>query len=217
MPDTIDEAMNYLNDSNDYNSARLLVIDKDLRTISAPKNLILGVYNDKDITTLVFKIPRYYDNIDLRDFDIQVNYINAAGEAGFYTVEDKNVDSEEIYFNWLLGRGVFVAKGSVVFSVCMKVLDNEDRIVQEFNTTYASGRVLEGLEVDDNPDPEAYSILASMQSLERRARNSATNAAASEAILSSMVVVPDPPTTNGTYVLQAVVSNGVPTLSWSLV
>lgn len=162
LEEALDAARNSDNEaaSDVYTYERTpLVIDNDLRTISVPKNYVFGVYNDKDVLAVPFEMPRYYSNIDLSEYDIQINYLNASGTGDIYEVENKTIEADKIKFTWLLGRGVFLKEGHVTFVVCLRQLDG-DIIANEFNTTRANGVVLDGLEVENTDDPAQYSILA---------------------------------------------------------
>ena len=190
MPDnSLEEALAAAGDSTEPESGRTpVIIDNDLRTLRIPKDYVFGVYNDKDVLAVPFKMPRYYDGVDLSEFAIKVNFVNAAGIASLYDVETSEVEESEIRFEWLLGAGVFVKEGSVVFSVCLRDEDAETgQILREFNTTKGAAIVLPGLEVEDIDDPEQYSILVRMQNYQAIAKRSAelaeeaaANAAVSE-------------------------------------
>lgn len=164
--------------------ATSLIIDPETRTIKIPDGFFLGVYNDKDVKIVPFVIPRFYEDNDFADFSIQINYISSSTDGNVYLVEEKTVTDNLIRFNWILGRGVFASGGTVTFIVCMRIADTSGNIVKEFNTTTHSATVLEGLEVEENLDPTAYSILANMQSLESSA-NQARNQAVQQAALAN--------------------------------
>ena len=163
---TADELLSILD--ND----KILVIDKDLRTITIPASVkSLGVQSDDDVLRLRFKMPRMYDDIDLSTFSIRINYMNAAGVGDVYIVDDATFDESTITFTWLIGRTAAAAQGSVRFIVCMKLLKKSSEkveVVKEYNTTVASLPILEGLEtseavVQQNPDVLEY-ILANLNS-----------------------------------------------------
>lgn len=181
MADTLNEALEAAlsqNDSETSSERSPLVIDNDLRTITVPADYVFGVYNDKDVLSVPFKMPRTYDDIDLSDFMIQINFINASGIGSIYEVPEKTVSEEEIEFEWLLGSAVFTAEGTVTFIVCMRQIEEATgKILKEFNTTIARGTVLAGIEVEDPSDPEQYSILTQMRNLRASAEESANTAA----------------------------------------
>ena len=137
---------------------KTLIIDKDLRTIIIPSSVKnLGVESDDDVLRLKFSMPRMYGDVDLSDFSIYINYMNAKNTGDVYVVNDKTITDDTITFSWLVGRIALAYKGSVRFIVCMKKHDNDSNVIQEYNTTIASLPVLEGLEtgetvIQQNPD-----------------------------------------------------------------
>ena len=137
---------------------KTLIIDKDLRIITIPSSVKnLGVESDDDVLRLKFSMPRMYGDVDLSDFSIYINYMNAKNTGDVYVVDDKTIADDTITFSWLVGRVALAYKGSVRFIVCMKKHDDGSNVIQEYNTTIASLPVLEGLEtgetvIQQNPD-----------------------------------------------------------------
>ena len=136
----------------------IITIDSDLRTINIPPTIkLLGVESDKDVRRLHFKMPATYGDIDLSNFQIRINYLNAKSEGDVYPVTDKAVASGYITFSWLVGKFAVQYKGAVRFIVCIRDVAKDGRVLRELNTTLASLPVLEGLETDakiveDNPN-----------------------------------------------------------------
>ena len=137
---------------------KTLIIDKDLRIIIIPSSVKnLGVESDDDVLRLKFSMPRMYGDVDLSDFSIYINYMNAKNTGDVYVVDDKTIADDTITFSWLVGRVALAYKGNVRFIVCMKKHDGDSNVIQEYNTTIASLPVLEGLEtgetvIQQNPD-----------------------------------------------------------------
>lgn len=142
---------------------KTLIIDKDLRIITIPSSVKnLGVESDDDVLRLKFSMPRMYGDVDLSDFSIYINYMNAKNTGDVYVVDDKTIADDTITFSWLVGRVALAYKGSVRFIVCMKLYDSAmEEVIKEYNTTIASLPVLEGLEtseaaIEQNPDILTY-------------------------------------------------------------
>lgn len=123
-------------------------IDSNLRKITLPGNeKILGVYHDKNVTRKHFKMPRYYQNNDMSEFSIKVNYVNEDNETDCYAVDDLAVTDEDyITFSWLVGATACRVPGTVGFVICFTKVDHESNIIQEYNTELAVGKVLDGCE-----------------------------------------------------------------------
>lgn len=178
MADTLQEAIDELINRSvaEGPSDTVLVINGNLRTISIPKGFFFGVYNDANVLSVPFEMPRTYAGNDLSEFSIRVNYVSATGVGGIYEVEDPTVERDKITFEWLTSRGVFLGAGDVVFNVCLRKFNDNDELEREYNTTLARGSVLAGLEVDNPEDPEAISIYTHMRELEASAKQSAESA-----------------------------------------
>lgn len=135
------------------------IVDNNLRTITVPGSItVLGVEHDDDVHRLYFQMPKMYGEFDLSEFDIRINYVNAADKPDTYPVDDKEASGDNITFSWLVGRTAFEKMGDVKFNICLRKTDSDGVVVKEFNTTIATlPPVLEGLEtteliVQQNPD-----------------------------------------------------------------
>ena len=146
-------------------------IDNDLRTITIPSGLqTVGVESDEDVRRLNFQMPKQYGEVDLSEFNIRINFMNANNSGDVYAVTDKAISGDNITFSWLVGRNALAYRGNIRFIVCLKKADAEGVVQQEFNTTIAQLTVLEGLEtteavVAENPDI-IEQILARLDELE---------------------------------------------------
>lgn len=126
----------------------ILTIDADTRTIEVPSDFLLGVETDNDAERVKFQCPKIVgDNLDLSQYHIYIHYQNAKGEKGKYLCDDIEDGGENITFSWLLSQKVTLYKGQTKFLVCAKKTDQETIV---WNTTLASGTVLEGLDVDED-------------------------------------------------------------------
>ena len=146
-------------------------IDNDLRTITIPSGLqTVGVESDEDVRRLNFQMPKQYGEVDLSEFNICINFMNANNSGDVYAVTDKAISGDNITFSWLVGRNALAYRGNIRFIVCLKKTDAEGVVQQEFNTTMATLSVLEGLEtteqvIQENPDI-IEQILARLDELE---------------------------------------------------
>lgn len=135
--------------SNNY---PILTVNWMTRKIDIPDDLtFLGVESDDDVRRVRFVIPKHYRDVDLSDFSISVNYMNANAEGDVYQARDISIENDVITFTWLIGRRALAYKGDVKFNICLKKTDISDPTVveKELNTTIASLPVLEGLETSE--------------------------------------------------------------------
>ena len=137
-----------------------LEINENLRNISVPKKgVVFGVDGDIEVNRVAFVLPKYYSNFDMTEFSARVNYVNANGEANYYEATDMAaIDDETAIFSWLMTSDVTSYIGEVRFSVHLyKQID--DKYIQKFGTRPATGKVLEGLDVESYVTPEQQQTL----------------------------------------------------------
>lgn len=129
-------------------------IDADTRIIQMmPQDELFGVENDEKSERKYFKVPKIVGNdVDLSKLQLRINYQNASrmpSGKDMYIVTDATVYNDEwVYFSWELSRKVTQYKGNIYFVVCAVKADSKGNITNEWNTTLAEGKVLEGLEVE---------------------------------------------------------------------
>ena len=154
---TVEEAL-AASEVNDTGADEVITIDNDLRKITIPASItLLGVVSDENVQTLHFQMPKTYKGLDLSEFAIRINYMNANNVGDTYAVDDSEISGENIVFTWTVGRVACMYKGNTKFIVCLKKKDVSGNVLKEFNTSLASLPVLEGLEtteavVAENPD-----------------------------------------------------------------
>lgn len=151
-----------------------LLIDAEGRITNIPgTEILLGVETDHDVERKYFKCPRIVgDNIDLTTLTLRVHFQNANGDKDMYIIDDVAIDGKFITFSWLLSDKVLAAKGNVLFTVCAVSTDTDGNVKNKWNTTLASGNVLEGLiieDLDDYEEEQARDVLTQLlQLLETR-------------------------------------------------
>lgn len=129
-------------------------IDADTRIIQMmPQDELFGVESDEKSERKYFKVPKIVGNgVDLSKLQLRINYQNASRMTSgkdMYIVTDATVYNDEwVYFSWELSRKVTQYKGNIYFVVCAVKADSKGNITNEWNTTLAEGKVLEGLEVE---------------------------------------------------------------------
>lgn len=68
-------------------SNKVYKIDLDTRAVLVPAGEVIGVYHDKDVNRLTFEAPARYKGIDLTDYQISINYVNAEEQKDRYIVD----------------------------------------------------------------------------------------------------------------------------------
>ena len=149
----LDKQFAAMADVSEEDTAYDFVIDEDLRVIAVPeRGVVLGVEGDKDVNQVRFRINRHYRGTDLSGFNIRINYRSAEDEINYFTVTEKTVADDAIYFVWLVGADTVAVKGTVYFVARFFTAEEDGTIIQEFNTTLGNARTLEGLVVDAQAD-----------------------------------------------------------------
>lgn len=111
---------------------RHIVIGKD-RYITVPEELKnIAVQYDKDVETVTFDCPAYWDEHELSSMTVYVNYIRADGKGSKKVCSKPVIDSENpeiMHFTWTISEYLTMVAGPVVFLVCIKKVD-EDGVEQ---------------------------------------------------------------------------------------
>lgn len=143
----------------------ILTVDLDSRTIIIPKTVTnIGVESDDNVEVMHFQVPRYHCEVDLSEFRIRVNYLNAKGGGDVYDVTKVNAFTDRLEFDWVVGRNAVVYKGNVTFNLCFRDTGNNGEVLREFNTTIATLPVLPGLETSEAAIQEYTDILEQWRS-----------------------------------------------------
>lgn len=137
-----------------------IIIDES-RAISVPDTLKrLAVQYDHDVETVTFDCPRYWDEHDMSEMAIYINYLRSDKETGVYRATDVTVDSENpsiMHFNWTISRNVTEVYGQIVFLVCIRKTDADGNERNHWNSELCKTcTVSEGLEVNGEELRELY-------------------------------------------------------------
>lgn len=129
-----------------------LIIGPD-RVVSVPNELKrLAVQFDHDVETVTFDCPRYWDEHDMSQMHIYINYLRPDKEAGVFKAQNivvDETDSNVMHFDWTISRNVSEVPGQLVFLVCIKKADEEGNEKTHWNSELCKTcYVSEGLEID---------------------------------------------------------------------
>ena len=137
------------------------IVIGDDRFVTVPSELKrLAVQYDHDIETVTFDCPRYWDDHDMSEMRIYINYLRSDAEAGCYKAQNITVDSSDesiMHFDWTISRNVTETFGKIVFLVCVKKADDDGNEKNHWNSELCKDcYVSEGLEYDIEPVKELY-------------------------------------------------------------
>ena len=130
------------------NGYTVLTIDEPTRSIQYDGELILGVEGDKYAERIYFVAPKIVgDGIDLLNARIDVKFTNGYGDSYYTESNDAKLqDDGNVMFSWLLTEKVAITYGNVPFSVCVKTLDDNGSILQEWHTVPYTGKISKGVD-----------------------------------------------------------------------
>lgn len=137
-----------------------IVID-DNRIITVPDKLKrIAVQYDHDIETVTFDCPRYWDDLDMSQMKIYINYLRSDTYTGTYKAQNITVDETDdtiMHFTWTVSKNVSMVFGKIVFLVCVRKTDESGNEVNHWNSELCKDcYVSEGLEVDGEELKELY-------------------------------------------------------------
>lgn len=130
------------------------IVVGDDRFISVPKELQrIAVQYDHDVETVTFDCPRYWDDLDMADLSIYINYMRKDRVVGIYKATDISVDTANdriMHFNWKISRNVTEVVGPIKFLVCIKKGDADGNEVNHWNSELNTEMYIsEGLEAGE--------------------------------------------------------------------
>ena len=155
-------------------SEKIFSIDLDSRQIEEPN--LAHVTSDHRAEVLYFKMPRFYDNMDLARTTGIIQYINANNESRLYLIpcydittysiidKEEGIDEPMIVFPWVVEDGVTEKAGQVQFSMMFYIMDTDGKnMLYNLNTLPCTLTVQEGLATNqsvssdlENIDDEKY-------------------------------------------------------------
>ena len=132
-----------------------IVVGSD-RFITVPDSLRrIAVAGDKDVETVTFDCPRYWDDgrLDLSTMEISINFMRSDGGADKYHAYDAAVDEDDptvMHFSWIISEYAAAVNGSLSFLVCAELTNEDGEKIRHWNSELNRElSVSEGLEVDE--------------------------------------------------------------------
>lgn len=137
------------------------IVIGDDRIITVPDQLKrLAVQYDHDIETVTFDCPRYWDEHDMSQMSVYINYLRSDTYRAAYKADNITVDATDdsiMHFNWTISRNVSLVTGKIVFLVCVRKTDDGGNEVNHWNSELCKDcYVSEGLEPNAEELKEAY-------------------------------------------------------------
>jgi len=140
---------------------KIYEINLNTRTIEAPE--FLSVETDHRAEAIYFKMPRFFDGIDLTTKTAVIQYENAAGEGHVYVVPFYDIETADrlginmgtnvrqtVLFPWLIDNNVAKVAGTVKYNIRFYELASETEVVYSLNTLPAESKILHGIDLSDD-------------------------------------------------------------------
>ena len=128
-------------------------IDANSRKITVPSEFRsngVSVQNDHLAELIFFKIDRYFDEMDLSNCDININWKmgNKTGKTSRF-IKAKDIEPGYVIFGWPIDNEVTEKSGSLTFAVEFNRYDEQSgEVIYSFNTLPVSINIKEGLIID---------------------------------------------------------------------
>ena len=150
-----------------------IVVGSDRKIIIPDSLKRLAVQFDHDIETVTFDCPRYWDEHDMSQMAVYVNYKCSDRYEGAYHVKNIVVDDNDdtlMHFEWIISRNVTRVDGKIEFSVSVNEVNDDGEEINHWSSEICTDAYIsKGLNssqdvVHSNPD-----ILAEVLLLESKA------------------------------------------------
>ena len=132
--------------------------DEDYSTIDTSKSINvnasqINITQETNSQYIPFKMPRYWDGIDLMDMLIQIHWKNGKGHGDISEVVNVQYNDNDIVFGWLINDNITAIAGNVQFEITA-IGVNEKNENYKFRTK-PNGKltVLEALSTDGFVEP----------------------------------------------------------------
>ena len=129
-------------------------IDANTRKIVVPNDFRangLSVQNDHLAEIIFFRIDRYFDDMDLGNCNIEINWKmgNKVGKTSRFVMA-KDIQPGYVIFGWPIDKEITEKSGTVTFAIEFNKKDGEGKITYCFNTMPITINIKEGLVLDGN-------------------------------------------------------------------
>lgn len=114
------------------------IVIGDDRVVKVPAELKrIAVQFDHDVETVTFDCPRYWDDLDMSQMRIYINYMRKDRVYGCFAAENITVDEANdriMHFNWTISRNVTMVEGPLIFLVCIRKANEDEEEVNHWNS-----------------------------------------------------------------------------------
>ena len=138
---------------------QIFEVDLNSRTVSVPQ--FLSVRFDHNAEVVYFKVPRYFEGVDLSTTTCVVQYINAEGDVGIYCIpfydlthfdeDETGIPTPMMLMPWSLGGLATVSAGTIKFNLRFyQINPNTKKFAFNLSTQTAEGVILHGMDLSED-------------------------------------------------------------------
>lgn len=110
------EYMDGYDHSNKYDDDMIFEVSKEDKSISIIKSQTM-ISGERNSQYIAFRMPRYYDGIDLSEKNIEVIYVTETGISDINKVINVRRNDEFLMFGWVVPGGALQEPGTLSFCI----------------------------------------------------------------------------------------------------
>lgn len=140
---------------------KIVNVNLETREIELAKSAyysFLSVRKEHYAETIYFRVPRYFDGVDLMSMALVVEYVNAKGNSYVSPILVRDIATEPGYilFGWNLHGNATEAAGNLQFALRFFNVNSQSReLCYSLRTKPAVGKILYGVQnYSDTPNSE---------------------------------------------------------------
>lgn len=120
--DTTYKKYYYFKNKNGHSEKQFAFSDDNLSEITSAKEIKLdssqfNITQEENSQYIPFKMPRYYDGVDLTAAALSIHYVRSDGEHGVSIPVNVKYNDNEIRFGWLIDGAVTSVSGKIKFEI----------------------------------------------------------------------------------------------------
>lgn len=164
---------------NQYNDEKYSTVDEN-KNITMDSSQI-NITQESNSQYIPFKIPRYYDGIDLSEMTICIRYSDklTGGTPGEYSIVNVKRNSQYICFGWLIDDKLTRSPGEYIFEI--RATGQVDNLIYAWSTR-PNGKIniLQGIDINGAIEPSDSGWMTSFEKkvieYTKKAKKAATEA-----------------------------------------
>lgn len=137
---------------------------REIEISSSAYSKFLSISHDHYAETIYFRVPRYFDGVDLSQMACVVEYVNSHGDSRISPILLKDIMTEPGYIllGWCIHGDATRYAGTLKFALRFYAIvfgehSTDNRFVYSLRTQQASGKILYGMPEDGAEEESLFS------------------------------------------------------------